>query len=139
MDWIECTTKGFVKPVKIDAHLINSLIISSDKKLYSGNLLFLDDKTASSKISLIYDSLRELLEALALMRGYKVYNHDCYCAFLKEIMNKSSLGNTFDGFRKIRNSVNYYGKDINADEAGFLIKEMNEFINKIKKEYFSEK
>lgn len=139
MDWTGCKINGFVKSVKEDKPLVSSLLKSSSKKLYSGNLLVLNENTASSKISLIYDSLRELLEALALMQRYKIYNHECYCAFLKEVMNKSSLGSTFDGFRRLRNGVNYYGEDITAAEAEHLIKEMNEFINTIKNEYFSEK
>ena len=33
MDWLECNKKKFVKDVKIDKNLINSLIKSSGKKL----------------------------------------------------------------------------------------------------------
>ena len=33
------------------------------------------EETAVSKISLAYDSVRELLEAWALNAGFKIYNH----------------------------------------------------------------
>jgi len=122
MDWKECLNKKVVKNVKRDEDMIHSLIKSSKNKLESENKLAMSDITASSKLSLAYDSLRELLEALAFKNGYKIYNHECYTAFLKEIMGESDKGDEFDEIRKIRNDVNYYGKDISTEEAEDIIK-----------------
>ena len=133
---IECKKKRLTKEVKIDKNLINSLIKSSLKRLKTQELLPLNNTTSSSKISLTYEALRELLEALGISKGYKIYNHECYCAFLKEIMNESNLGNEFNKFRKTRNAINYYGKDISTDEAKHLIQEMKEFIKKVKTKFF---
>jgi len=139
VDWKECIRNNFGKKVKIDKNLIKSLIAGSSRKLYVQALLPLNDKTASSKISLVYDSLRELLEALALLNGCKIYNHECYRAFLKEVLKESYSGDKFDNFRKIRNAINYYGKDVSADEAGPILAEMVEFIKSIKAKYFKDK
>ncbi|MFQ5531914.1 MAG: hypothetical protein ACE5ES_04825, partial [Candidatus Nanoarchaeia archaeon] len=84
------------------------------------------------KISLLYDSLRELLECLALSKGYKIYNHECYTSFLKEIVNKSDLGDEFDKFRILRNNINYYGKQIDKEEGVDFINKMYKYIEKIK-------
>lgn len=132
MDWKECKIKNLIKEVKVDKNLINSLFKSSLKKLQTQALLILNDDTASSKISLTYESLRELLEALAISKGYKIYNHECYCAFLKEILLKSNLGDEFDDFRKIRNSINYYGKEISSSEAKLILEDITQLIEKIK-------
>ena len=121
MDWEECCNKRIAKSVKPDIEMIKSLIKSSKNKLDSESKLEMSDTTAASKLSLAYDSLRELLEALALKNGYKVYNHECYTAFLKEIMKESDKGDEFDEIRKVRNSVNYYGKEISIDEAVNII------------------
>ena len=122
MDFAQCKRNGFIKQVNADYNLIASLKISSGKKLHSQELLTLNDDTATSKITLAYDALRELLEALAISKGYKIYNHECYTPFLKEIIKESGLGDKFDKFRKIRNDINYYGKDISADDAGIILK-----------------
>ncbi len=122
MDWKECVNKRIVKDVKPDISLIESLIKSSRNKALSEEKLEMNEITAGSKLSLAYDALRELLEALALKKGFKVYNHECYCAFLKEILNESSKGDEFDEIRKIRNSVNYYGKEIPEKESGDIIR-----------------
>jgi hypothetical protein len=117
MDWEECRSKFIVKKVKPDKDMIESLLRSSDNKIETEQMLKMTEVTAASKLSLAYDSLREVLEALALKKGYKVYNHECYTAFLKEMLNESVKGDEFDDIRKIRNAVNYYGKNINQADA----------------------
>ena len=130
MDWFECNQKRIVKEVSIDTDLIESLKKTSINKLNSENKLELDDITASSKLSLAYDSLRELLEALALKNKFKIYNHDCFTPFLKEILKENEKAEEFDELRKIRNNINYYGKDISVTEA----KEVIERIKKLREE-----
>jgi len=124
MDWAECRSKIIVKKVKPDKDMIDSLIKSSSNKIESEQMLKMNDITAASKLSLAYDSLRELLEALALKKGYKVYNHECYTAFLKEMLNESMKGDEFDDIRKVRNAVNYYGKGISQKDAEMQIEKI---------------
>lgn len=126
MDWEECCWKRIAKEVKIDEDMISGLKKSSNNKLESEGKLPMSDITAASKLSLAYDSLRELLEALALGKGYKVYNHECYTPFIKEVLGESEKGDEFDEVRKARNSVNYYGKTLTQEEAGKLIEAIRE-------------
>ena len=132
MDWQECKENKIVKSISVDKNLVESLIESSENKVESQELLVLSNTTAASKVSLSYDALRELLEALAILKGYKVYNHECYCAFLKEEMNESRLGDLFDKQRLIRNSINYYGKKVTVDDAKSSISRIMDLISEIK-------
>ena len=124
MDWSDCIHKRFIKETRIDKNLINSLIKSSENKLKSNEKLEIDEFTASTKVSIVYDSLREILEALAIKKGYKIYSHECFSAFLEEICKNKSLSLEFDKFRKIRNAINYYGEDVPVSEAKFIIKDI---------------
>ena len=125
MDWLDWKNKGFVKESKVDNNLVNSLIKSSEKKSESNKRLGLDETTASTKVSLAYEALKEVLEALAIKKGFKIYNHDCFSAFLDEICKNKSFSAEFDKFRRLRNQINYYGKDISVEEAKIIIKEIN--------------
>ena len=129
MDWKECCNKRTAKQVSPDGEMIQALLKSSKNKLESESKLEMGSVTASSKLSLAYDSLRELLEALALKKGYKVYNHECYAAFIKEVLGESEKGEEFDELRKERNSVNYYGKEIFEEEANATIERMKKLRN----------
>ena len=95
-------------------------------------MLELNKKTAISKISLAYDSLRELLEALSLKKGYKIYNHECYTTFLKEILNENSKAEEFDNLRKIRNAINYYGKDVSIQNTKNILNRIKKLKKQIK-------
>lgn len=131
MDWEECNNKRLVKRISVDINLIDSLRTSSEKRLESANRLNLDETTATSIISLCYEALRELLEALSIKKGFKIYNHECYCAFLKEVIKEENFAILFDKFRKIRNGINYYGKDLSPEDAKHLKSEIVELTKKV--------
>jgi len=133
MDWAECMSRKIVKEISSDKHLVASLMEMASNKLKTQELLKMDDTTASSKVSLAYDALREYAEALAILKGFKVYNHECYCAFLKEKMQESDLGDLFDKQRKLRNAINYYGKKISPEEASSSLGKIIELSEEIKK------
>jgi len=122
-NWGTCLSNKSAKKISADDELASSLRKTSEKKFCSSNRFALDDDSASSIVSLAYDSVRELLEAISLENGYKIYNHVCYTAFLKEILNKLELAEEFDELRIIRNDINYYGKDVSVNEAkGILLR-----------------
>ena len=77
--------------------------------------------------------IAEILESIALQKGYKVYNHEGYTAFLKEVLHLSEHADKFDSFRKIRNGINYYGQKISVDEAEAIIEDIKNIIKKFQK------
>ena len=131
MDMNTCKRKNLVKTIKPDTSKIQALAKSAKRKIEASNVL--PKELGEPKISLMYDALRTILESIALERGYKIYNHECYTAFLKEVLQRSRLGDEFDNFRKVRNGINYYGKEVNPEEAKELLLQMKKFIEKIRK------
>ncbi|MEK6893013.1 MAG: hypothetical protein AABX07_02310 [Nanoarchaeota archaeon] len=132
MDWEECLAKRIARPAQSDLELIKSLRKTSENKLLSADLLELNETTAVSKLSLYYDSARELLEALAIDKGYKIYNHECYAGFLKEAVGNKNLAERFDRLRILRNSVNYYGQNISLIDTKESISELKILIKELK-------
>lgn len=131
MDWSECREKQ-AKLIAPDKELIKSLLEASANKYTSSQLLTLNEITKESVFILAYDALRELLEALTLSKGYKIYNHECYTAFLKTIINDEQLAKQYDSLRQLRNSVNYYGRSITLEDVKQLTKEIAQLIKQIK-------
>lgn len=116
IDWQTCTIRKLVKPVTPDKNLIKSLLTSADANLKVTQSITQSEESYSSIVILAYDSLRMLLEALALQKGYKIYNHECYTPFLKEILGNEDWSEKFNTIRLIRNSINYYGRRLNKEE-----------------------
>jgi hypothetical protein len=131
MDWKECIKTRIAKEVSQDKNLIISARKVAALKVESADAL--PTHLYIGKISLLYDALREYLECIALEKGYKVYNHECYTAFIKEILKMSYDGDIFDELRKTRNSINYYGKLVSLEESEDLMKRLRILIEKFKK------
>lgn len=132
MDWKECWDKRIVKDARKDENLIKSLIEMSNIKEKIVNSVEINENSALVYIPTAYDSLRELIEALALKKGFKIYNHECYTAFLKEIIRETRLGEEFDKLRIVRNSINYYGKRITLEDSKKVMNSINLLRKKIK-------
>ena len=131
MDWEECVKNNIVKDIGVDTNKINSIRKVAYEKIKSAN--YLPNNHMISKITLLYDALREFLEVKALEKGFKIYNHECYGAFLKEILGKTKEADLFDEIRNIRNGINYYGRQIDEDEFLYIVENLKKLIEQFKK------
>lgn len=104
---------GKVKKGAKDIQLAKSLLDTSEQDLQFINSLLLTEISARRLVANYYEILRSLIEALAALDGLKVYSHEAFTYYLKE-KNLTNESVNFDRIRKIRNNINYYGKDISA-------------------------
>lgn len=123
MDLDECYRKGSIRKTKIDRGLILSLIEMAEIKEIAVNTAKINEINISAYVSLAYDSLREILEALCISKGYKVTSHICTGELLKTLAANFEFYE-FDRFRYIRNSINYYGIKIDFEQGNELIKKI---------------
>jgi len=123
-----------VKRASKDIALVRSLIASAHSDLSFLSELKIDDQSARKIISNYYDILRSILEAISALDGYKVYSHEAFTYFLKE-KGDDLIAQKFDRFRKIRNKINYYGKNISVEEAKENSAEMIALIEKLRLKY----
>ncbi len=79
-----------------------------------------------------YSSVLELLQAMVILKGYKVGNHICIGYYLRDVMKRQDIFMAFDDLRYKRNSLTYYGKMMDfdiakhaIDKCKMLIKEIN--------------
>ena len=70
MDIDDCFRKGLIKKTNKDLGLIKSLVEMSRIKEGAVNTAVIDGVNISAYVSLAYDSLREVLEALCILNGY---------------------------------------------------------------------
>lgn len=74
-------------------------------------------------VMLAYESLKQALEALCNLHGYKVLSHVCMGALLRSILPDFDHV-TFERGRTLRNSINYYGKQVGLWQGRRLIARM---------------
>ncbi len=88
-------------------------------------------------MSTYYDVLRSILEAISAIDGFKIYAHEAFTFFLRE-KNEEIFAEKFDRFRRIRNSINYYGKSIGIEEAKETSEEIKQVIKLLIDKYLRE-
>lgn len=128
--------QGQVRKASPDRPLINSLLETSENDLLFLGKVKIDEISARKVISNYYDVLRSILEALASKKGYKIYSHEAFTYFLKEL-KELRIADKYDRFRKIRNDINYYGKPISLSEAKEYVPEILGLIKELRSKYFS--
>jgi len=135
MDLDECFRKGLIKRTEVDKELIKSLVEMSNIKEEAVKTANINEMNISAYVSLAYDSLREVLEALCILRGYKVLSHICIGELLKDILEDFDY-EEFDRLRWIRNSINYYGEKVEFEQGKEIIDKIFAIKKKILAKYF---
>ena len=122
--------------------------VSPDKELALSLIKSVDDREKSTlKLNLaeqhriifenLYDCLRELLDAILALDGYKSYSHEASISYLKLFRIQENIIQDLDRFRKARNDSKYYGKiptQENAEEIKQFYKDNKLIIFKIVRE-----
>ncbi len=137
MDLNDCYKKNFIKKTRIDKELIRSLIEMSKIKEDSVNNAKVNKTNISAYVSMAYDSLRETLEALCILKGYKVTSHICLGELLKNLIPEFDFI-SFDRFRYVRNGINYYGTKVDYQQGKEVIIKMFKMKSEITKKYLQE-
>ena len=102
-----------VKIIKPDRLRANSLIRSSIEALKTANNIPLTKENSKTIFRELYEALREYSEAIGYYHGYKFLDYESIGYFINDKLNDKDTFINFDRFRRLRNSINYYGEDIN--------------------------
>ena len=137
MNFQEFIDNKKVRKAEPDVPLVKSLTAMSENHRETVKPIEITDKTASTVMSDYYEALREIVEAICAFKGYKVYSHEAFTYFLKE-NGESIVADKFDRFRKIRNSIHYYGKQAYKESVKEDKKEIEKLIKYLKEKFLKD-
>ena len=105
-----------VKKVSPDKELANSLL--NNIKQREKSTLKLDCNEFSMFVfENFYDCLRELLDVVLVLEGYKSYSHEAVIVYLKKFNISEEIILTLNRFRLRRNNSKYYGRTPTNEDA----------------------
>src|SRR3989338_6637987 len=111
---------GQVRRASRDEQLAKTLLKETVIDMEFFGDLEINENSARKLVSNYFDFLRSILEAMAALDGYKIYNHEAFTYYLKK-KKEDAAAIKFDRFRQIRNGINYRGSDIDVNEAKEII------------------
>ncbi|MEK6968983.1 MAG: hypothetical protein AABW48_00990 [Nanoarchaeota archaeon] len=122
---------GYAKKIEKDKIRAKSLIKSANDALLAAKELQLKEHNYKSILRELYEALRQYCEAIGYLQGYKFNSHEVITLFLKDLLNKESISLKFDYYRKLRNGINYYGRDISKETVEKALKEIPKIIKEL--------
>ena len=125
--------RGEARKIDKDPLRAKSLIKSAEDALLSAKELSLKEHNYKAIIRELYESLRQYAEAIGYLQGYKFSTHEVITIFLKEIVKEEAISLKFDRYRKLRNGINYYGRDVSKETVEKALHEIPELMAQIKK------
>lgn len=137
MRFSEFIADGRVVLGEPDVQKSNALVKMATSQFTVVKSIPLTDESSSLVFVQSYECLRQMLEAISLLEGYKLYSHEAFTSYLLEKCEES-LANHFDRFRKLRNGVNYYGKPVSLLVAKESLVRIGELITLLGQKYLSD-
>lgn len=94
----------------------------------------ISDDTSFQIIENCYEAIREIIDALMSIKGYKSYSHEAGIEFLKAFLYPvidTQTINKIDRYKALRNDIKYRGILTTKKEAEICFKETNDIIAKL--------
>lgn len=135
MKWQDFIDEKKVKKTNKDISKVKSLIDTSDNLIAVFSDIQINEISSSTIFVNYYESLRQIIEAIATLHGFNVYSHEAFTSFLSEILKEDLMSRKFDRFRLLRNRVNYYGEKIDIEVSKEAKIDMLDIIKKFKDKY----
>lgn len=129
-NWKDCLFNKSAKIQSPDLKRAKSLIEIAEERI---NLIKeVNIKNCNFVFEDYYTSILELLQAKAFLDGYNILNHICIGFYLRDVLKKQNLFNSFDDLRYKRNSLTYYGNKMDFETCKDAINKCKKLIKELK-------
>jgi uncharacterized protein (UPF0332 family) len=81
-----------------------------------------------------YEAVRELIDAILFLKGYKSYSHEASVSYMMDLGFSEGEMGQIDRLRRRRNGIKYYGEDASLEEAEEAVKIAGTVIKKLLRE-----
>ena len=125
--------RGYVRKVERDVLRARSLFKSSQEALLTVADIALVERSLKTILRESYEALHQYCEGIGYLRGYKFETHESIVHFLHDILLEESISLAFDRYRKLRNGINYYGRDVSLENVEKALIEIPSLIRKLEK------
>lgn len=127
---------GSVRRVSPNKQLAKSLVKIANLRLKNIETMKITDENSFTIVENCYEAIREMIDALMSLKGFKSYSHEATVEFLKEFYSVN-VGyvtvNKVDRYRRIRNDIKYEGLLTTKPEAEEILKNTKIIVNVLMK------
>lgn len=133
--WEECIENNSAVERRPDMQKAKSLFQTAKARQEFLEKNNIDEINANFIFEGYYSSIAEIVHSIIIKQGYNVNNHICIGFFLRDVIKNKMLYQKFDDCRYKRNSLLYYGKQMDFEVAKKTIKDSKEIIKELEEYY----
>src|SRR3989338_4623413 len=130
--WDECLSENSATPSTRDRKKAESILRTSEGRVRFFEMQSIEPGTANYVFEGLYSSVLEMLHAFLINEGYKVSNRICLGYYLRDKLKRDDLFRAFDDLRYKRNSLVYYGREMDFETAKQAIQNCKKMIREVK-------
>ena len=134
MNFNDFIREGKVRLGEKDTQRAKALVKMAESNYSVISTLPLTTHSASTVFSILYESLRQCIEAMGLLEGYTVYSHEAFTFYLQE-KHEEKAAALFDRYRRLRNGIHYYGKAVPLEVVEQAKIEVKRISEELKRKY----
>lgn len=124
---------NLVRKTDINPSLVQSLFSKAEVRLQRVIKDKIIEKESSIIFEDIYESIREAIQALIQIKGFKPYSHEVLVSFLnEEKLFSQKIINDFNRFRILRNKSVYEAEKISIETCEEALRFARDFLPKIR-------
>ena len=120
-----------VKKQSPDVNLARALFEDARRRFEYASGSKISEKSAKYIYEDVYDALREAIDALLALHGFKSYSHAAAISFLAKLGFPPGEMESLDRMRKRRNGMKYYGKNCSIPQVKLSIEFARVMLNKL--------
>lgn len=133
MNFEQCISCGKTRKVKPNSIRASSLLKSAIQAIDTAKKIPLDANTSKTILRELYEGLREYCEAIGYLQGHKFMDHESISYFLRDELKEQTNYHKFDKYRKLRNKINYYGKNVDIETVKEALIQIPKIISELNK------
>lgn len=130
--WEDCLSEGDVKKVNKDIKKSEALKRTAEKRIKFFESQQLNEDNANYIFEGYYTSIIELIHSIMIKQSYNVLNHLCIGFYLRDVIKREDLYRIFDDLRYKRNSLIYYGSEMDFEISKSAIEKCKKLIKELK-------
>lgn len=137
MDFDSYVKNGLVEKVNVDKKISKNVYELARKKIAVQPYIPLNEEHSEVKFVLFFDCVTQLIDSIALEKGYKINFVDGYSIFLKDVLKESVLSNRMSLLIGTYKSMKFQGERISTVKFADLLSNIMEIISFIGDKYFN--
>lgn len=124
---------GEIRYAPIDKRKSKLLSIGSKNRINYSLIQKLNENNSKYIYENLYDAIREKIESIMALEGYKPYSHTATIGFIKTKIRSKTVISALDSMRINRNKSKYDGMNISIEETKEAIKNTKEILKELEK------